>query len=77
MKIEILGMGCSKCQQLMANAKDAVEALGLEAEIVKVQDMDTITDYGVMMTPALVINSEVKSAGKVLSLEEIKKILVS
>ena len=73
MKIEILGMGCPKCKMLYENAKKAVEGKGIQVEIVKVEDMDKITDYGIMMTPALVIDGEVKSSGKVLSAEEIRK----
>lgn len=73
MKIEILGMGCPKCKLLYENAKKAVEGKGIQAEIVKVEDMNKITEYGVMMTPALVIDGEVKSSGKALSIEEIGK----
>ncbi|MFH1507016.1 MAG: thioredoxin family protein [Candidatus Omnitrophota bacterium] len=73
MKIEILGMGCPKCKMLYENAKKAAEEKGIQAEIVKVEDMDRIVEYGVMMTPALVVNGEVKSSGKVLSTEEIKE----
>ncbi len=73
MKIEILGMGCPKCKMLYENAKKAVEEKGIQAEIIKVEDMDKITEYGVMMTPALVVNGVVKSSGKALSSEEIKK----
>ena len=73
MKIEVLGMGCPKCKILYENTKKAVEEKGVQAEIVKVEDMDKITEYGVMMIPALVINGEVKSSGKTLSSEEIKK----
>ncbi len=75
MKIEILGTGCAKCQELMANVNSVVAEKGVDAEIVKVQDMDKITDYGVMMTPALVIDGEVKSAGKLLTKEDIKALL--
>jgi small redox-active disulfide protein 2 len=75
MKIEILGMGCAKCQQLINNAQQAVADKGVDAEIIKVTDMDKITGYGVMMTPALVIDGEVKSAGKLLTKEEIKVLL--
>ncbi|MFC1593971.1 thioredoxin family protein [Candidatus Omnitrophota bacterium] len=73
MKIEILGMGCPKCKMLYENAKKAVEEKDIQAEVVKVEDIDTITECGVMMTPALVIDGEVKSSGKVLSAEEIVK----
>jgi small redox-active disulfide protein 2 len=76
MKIEILGIGCPKCKQLTANAETAVKELNITAEISKVTDIDKITDYGVMMTPALAVDGTVVSAGKVLNKNEIKKILV-
>jgi small redox-active disulfide protein 2 len=76
-KIEILGIGCPKCKMLTANVENAVKELGIQAEIVKVADINKITDYGVMMTPALVVNEEVKSSGKLLSVEQIKEILSS
>lgn len=75
MKIEILGTGCPKCKKLFQNAKEAIRNLNLSAEVVKVEDIQKIMDAGVMMTPAIVVDSEVKSAGKVLSVDEIKKIL--
>ena len=75
MKIEILGVGCPKCKQFTANAEAAVKELNIQAEIGKVTDIDKITDYGVMMTPALAIDGTVVSAGKVLSKDEIKKII--
>ncbi len=74
MKIEILGTGCPKCKQLIANAEAVVKELGLQAEIVKVTDIDKITGYGVMMPPAIVIDGTVVSSGKLLNKEEIKKI---
>lgn len=73
MKIKILGIGCPKCKMLYENAKKAVEEKGIQAEIVKVEDMDKITECGVMMTPALVIDGEVRSSGKIPTAEEIKK----
>ena len=73
MKIEILGMGCPKCKMLYDNAKKAVEEKGVQAEVIKVENMDKMTEYGVMMTPALVVDGEVKSSGKIPSSEEIKK----
>ncbi|MFH1362980.1 MAG: thioredoxin family protein [Candidatus Omnitrophota bacterium] len=73
MKIEILGMGCSRCKMLYKNVKKAVEEKGVQTEVIKVEDMDKITEYGVMMMPALAIDGEVKSSGKTLSSEEIKK----
>ena len=73
MKIEILGMGCPKCKILYENAQTAVKEAGVEAEVIKVEDMDKITGYGVMMTPALVIDGEVKTTGKIPSAEDIKQ----
>ncbi|MEK7812807.1 MAG: thioredoxin family protein [Candidatus Desantisbacteria bacterium] len=75
MKIEILGVGCPKCKQLAANVETAVKELSIEVEISKVTDMDKIIEYGVMITPALVIDGTVVLAGKVLSKDEIKKII--
>jgi small redox-active disulfide protein 2 len=74
MKIEILGTGCPKCTQLFENAKQAVSEANLEAEVLKVQDINEITNFGVMVTPALAINGEVKSTGKLLSPDEIKQL---
>jgi small redox-active disulfide protein 2 len=71
MKIQILGTGCPKCRQLEANAREAVAAKGVEAEIEKVTDIDQIMEMGVMITPALVIDGEVRSVGKVLTPEQI------
>ena len=75
MKIEILGAGCPKCKQLVANVEAAVKELAITAEIAKVTDIDKITGYGVMMTPALVVNGEVKLVGKAPPPEDIKKLL--
>jgi small redox-active disulfide protein 2 len=75
MKIEILGVGCPKCKQLTANAEAAVKELNIRAEIDKVTDIDKITEYGVMMTPGLAVDGTVVSTGRVLSKEEIIKIL--
>lgn len=77
MKIGILGTGCPKCKKLAQNVEEAIKELNIDAEILKVTNIDEIMNYGVMMTPALVVNGEVKSAGKVLGKEEIKKILLS
>jgi small redox-active disulfide protein 2 len=76
MRIEILGMGCPKCKQLAANADAAAKELAIEAEIVKVTDIDKIIGYGVMATPALVIDGIVVSSGKFLTKNEIKEILL-
>ena len=75
MKIEIPGTGCPKCKMLEDNARKAVEALKIKAEIVKVTEIDKIIEYGVMSTPALVIDGNVKSYGKIADVEEIKKFL--
>lgn len=75
MKIEILGAGCPKCKQLTANAEAAAKELGICVGIAKVTDITKITEYGVMMTPALAVDGTVVSAGKVLSKDEIKKII--
>ncbi len=74
-KIQILGMGCPKCKLLAANAEAAVKALGIEAQIEKVEKIAEMLKFGVMITPALVVDGQVKSAGKVLSAEDIKKFL--
>ena len=73
MKIEILGTGCPKCKKLEENAKKAVSELKIKAEIVKVTDIGKIVDYGVMSTPALVIDGKVKASGRIPEVEEIKK----
>jgi len=74
-KIQILGTGCPKCKSLTANAEDAVKALGIEATVEKVEKITDIMKFGVMGTPALVVDGKVKSVGKVLSAEEIAKML--
>lgn len=76
MKIEILGTGCAKCDALAANAKAAADKLAIDYELVKVTNLGTIAGYGVMMTPAIVIDGEVKSAGKLLSETDIADLLV-
>jgi small redox-active disulfide protein 2 len=74
-KILILGTGCPKCKQLAANAEAAARELGIEYEIYKVMDINEIMKFGIMMTPALALDGEVKAVGKVLSPNEIKKLL--
>jgi len=75
-KIQVLGSGCPKCKQLAANAATAIEGVSDEFEVVKVTDINEMMSMGVMMTPALAIDGEVKSAGKVLSVDEIKKLIL-
>jgi len=75
MKIEILGTGCPKCKQLTANAEEALKELNVQAEVIKVTKIDKIIEYGVMMTPALVIDGKVVSAGKVLTKDQVKNLI--
>jgi small redox-active disulfide protein 2 len=75
MKIEVLGTGCAKCTTLYDNVKKALELAGKEAEVVKVQDIPSIMKYGVMSTPALVVDGAVKFSGKTASPEEIRGML--
>jgi small redox-active disulfide protein 2 len=75
MKIQILGTGCPKCRKLAESAEEAARQLGVEHEIEKVTEIDKIMAFGVMMTPALAVDGEVKAVGKVPSVEEIKKML--
>jgi len=71
MKIEILGTGCPKCKKLNQLAEEAINELGVSAEIIKVTDINKIIDYGVMVTPALVVDGDVKVAGKIPGKKEI------
>jgi len=73
--LQVLGPGCAKCMKLKEQAEAAVKELGIEATVEKIEDINVITGFGVMMTPALVIDGEVKVVGKVASVEEIKKLL--
>ncbi len=74
-KIQILGPGCPKCNKLADNARAAVEQLDDDFEIEKVTDINEITTFGVMITPALVVDGEVKTVGKVPSPDQIKQFL--
>ncbi len=75
MIIKILGSGCKSCASLQKNTEEALKELGLEAEIIKVEDFKDIAAYGVMSTPALVVDDKVVSFGKVLKIKEIVEIL--
>ncbi|QSV47232.1 thioredoxin family protein [Geobacter benzoatilyticus] len=75
MKIEVLGTGCAKCKTLYENVKKAVEMSGKEAEVVKVEEIAKIMKYGVMSTPALVVDGVVKFSGKVPAADEIRGML--
>ncbi|MBP7121316.1 MAG: thioredoxin family protein [Methanolinea sp.] len=73
--IEVLGTGCAKCTRLFANVQEAVKDLKIPAEVVKVDSLDEIVNRGVMMTPALFIEGEVRAEGRVPSVNEIKNML--
>jgi small redox-active disulfide protein 2 len=75
MIIKILGTGCSKCSKLEKNVKAAIGELGIEATVEKVEDLPSIMKYGVMSTPALVIDENVKAVGRVLDTKEIKNLI--
>ena len=75
MNIKVLGTGCTKCKKLLANVETALRESQIEATLEKVEDINKIIDYGVMMTPALVIDENVKSVGKVLSPKDIIKLI--
>lgn len=75
MKIEVLGTGCAKCTTLYDNVRTALAELGKEAEIVKVQDIPSIMKYGVMSTPALVVDGQVRFSGKAPGVAELKGML--
>ena len=75
MKIQILGSGCAKCRQLSAVAEQAAQDLGIQYDLEKVTDVKRYPEFGVMFTPALVVDGVVRSSGKVLSLEEARKLL--
>ena len=75
MKIQILGSGCPKCNALERNAREAVEQAGVAADVEKITDLDDIMEMGVMVTPALAVDGDVKQAGKVMTVEEIAAII--
>lgn len=75
LKLLILGAGCAKCELLERRTREAADALGLEYELNKVKELNQIASFGVMITPALVVNGEVKLTGRVPPVEEIKKLL--
>lgn len=75
MKIEVLGTGCMKCKRLFKNVEIAVKELGITAEIVKVDDISEIINRGVMLTPALAVDGDMKVSGRVADVKELKEIL--
>ena len=74
-EVRVLGPGCPKCEELMKQTQAVVKELGLDCQVKKVTDIQEITTYGVMMTPALVVDGQVKASGKVPSLDDLKKML--
>lgn len=74
-RIQILGPGCARCNTLAENAQTAARELGVDATVEKITDVDAILEFGVLMTPALAIDGQVKLVGTVPSLEEIKGVL--
>jgi small redox-active disulfide protein 2 len=73
--VQVLGPGCARCEKLKHNAEEAVKKSGIEATVEKITDINVITSFGVMMTPALAIDGEVKLVGRVASPDEIAKLL--
>jgi small redox-active disulfide protein 2 len=70
-KIEVFGTGCAKCRRLEKNVGEALAKAGIEAEVIKIEDIDDITDRGIMVTPALAIDGDLKLMGKVPSVDEL------
>ncbi len=77
MIIKVLGTGCPKCKMLESNVRTALQETGTSAEVVKVDKLHEIMEYDVMMTPALVIDDQVQSAGRVATVDEIKKMIAA
>ena len=75
-QLKILGTGCPKCKTTVANALEAVKQSGVEAEVIKIEDIQEIMAYNILSTPALVIDETVKIKGRVASVEEIKTLLI-
>ena len=73
MKIEVLGMGCARCDKLEQQVHEALKELSIEAEVEKVSDLNKISSYGVLMTPGLVINGKVYCSGKIPAMADLKK----
>ena len=76
-KLQILGTGCPKCQKMAEVAEEAAKSLGIEYDLEKVTDVNQITGFGVIMTPALAVDGEVKVVGKVPTIDEVKELLSS
>ena len=77
MLIQVLGTGCAKCKNLYETVKKAVQETGVDALVEKVEDIEQIMSFEILMTPGLVIDGEVKTAGRLPSLEEVKKLILA
>ncbi len=75
-QIQVLGPGCSKCELLYSRTREAVESLGEPCEVVKVTDIDTMLEYGVMASPALVVDGEVRVSGRVPTVSQIRELIL-
>ncbi len=75
MRIEIVGTGCAKCKRQTKNVERAVKEMGVDVEVVKVEDISAIMNSGVMMTPAIAIDGEIKASGRIVDVEELKRLL--
>lgn len=75
MIVKVLGVGCGSCKKLEQNVDEAVKALGIDAEVQKIEDIQEISSYGIMSVPALMVDDNILSAGKVLSVNEVKELL--
>ena len=75
MNVKVLGGGCSKCETLLAHAKEAIEKAGVKAEVEYITDMEQVMSYGVMSMPAIVVNEQVVSMGKVLKAAQVEELL--
>ena len=76
MKIEILGMGCPRCKKTAENTEQALKELAIEANVIKVEKLSEISKYGVVLTPAFVVDGELKVFGRIPSVEEVKRLLI-
>jgi small redox-active disulfide protein 2 len=74
--IEVLGTGCAKCSRMYANVQEAVNELGVEAEVKQVKDINAIADRGVMLTPALIVDGVLRAEGRIPCVDEIKEMIL-
>jgi small redox-active disulfide protein 2 len=74
-RIEVLGTGCPKCSRTYENVQKAVKELGVDADVVKIEDIDTISDRGVMLTPALIVDGVLRAEGRIPCVEEIMEMI--